>query len=58
MSFEGYITSLCKKVNQKLQAQAKIINYIDLPKRKLSMKVFITMIMTYDYFNESLYHYD
>ena len=58
MSFEGYITSLCKKVNQKLQAQAKIINYIDLPKRQLSMKVFITMIMTYDYFNESLYHYD
>ena len=45
MSFEGYITSLCEKVNQKLQAQAKIINYIDLPKRKLSMKVFMTIIM-------------
>ena len=42
MSFEGHITSLCEKANQKLHALAKIVNYMDLSNRKLSMKVFIT----------------
>ena len=33
LSFEGHITSLCKKPSQKLHAQARIVNYTDLPKR-------------------------
>ena len=41
MSFEGCITSICKKAIQKLHAIARIVSYMDLPKRKVLMKVFI-----------------
>ena len=40
--FEGHITSLCKKASQKLHALGRIVNYLDLSKRKFSMKAFIT----------------
>ena len=42
LSFEGHITSLCKKASQKLHALARIVNYTDLPKREVLMKEFIT----------------
>ena len=29
LSFEGLITSLCKRASQKLHAQARIVNYMD-----------------------------
>ena len=31
LSFEGHITNLCKKASQKLDALARIVNYMDLP---------------------------
>ena len=37
-----HITSLCKKASQKLHALARIVNYMDLPKREILMKEFIT----------------
>ena len=42
LSFEGQITNLCKKASQKLHALARIVNYMDLPKRKVLMEAFIT----------------
>ena len=42
LSFKGHITSLCKKASQKLHALARIVNYIELPKRRVLMKAFIT----------------
>ena len=47
LSFEGHITSLWKKANQKLHALARIFNYMDLPKRKVLMKAFITPQFSY-----------
>ena len=41
LSFKGHITSL-KKASQKLHALARIVNYMDLHKRKVLMKAFIT----------------
>ena len=35
LSFEGLITSLCKKTSQKLHALGRIVNYMDPPKRKV-----------------------
>ena len=35
LSFEGHVTSLCKKASQKLHALARISHYMDLNKRRL-----------------------
>ena len=45
LSFKGHITSLCKKASQKLHALAS--NYMDLPKRRVLMKAFITSQFNY-----------
>ena len=47
LSFKGHITSLCKKASQKLHALARIVNNMDLPKRKVLMKAFITSQFSY-----------
>ena len=47
LSYEGHITNLCKKASQKLHALARIVNYMDLPKRKVLMKAFITSQFSY-----------
>ena len=47
LSFEGHITNLCKKASQKLHALARIVSYMDLPKRKVLMKAFITSQFSY-----------
>ena len=47
LSIEGHITNLCKKASQKLHALARIVNYMDLPKRKVLMKAFITSQFSY-----------
>ena len=44
LSFEGHVTSLCKKASQKLHALARISHYMDLNKRRSLMKAFITSI--------------
>ena len=36
LSFRDHITSLCKKASQKLHALARIVSYMDLPKRNVS----------------------
>ena len=47
LSFEGHITNLCKTAIQKLQALAGIVNYMDLAKRKVLMKTFLTYPFSY-----------
>ena len=47
LSFEGHITNLCKKASQKLHALARIVNYMDLPKKNVLMKAFITAQFSY-----------
>ena len=47
LSFEGHITNLCKKASQKLHALARIVNYMDLRKRKVLMKLFIRSQFSY-----------
>ena len=47
LSFKGQITSLCKKASRKLHALARIVNYMDLPKRKVLTKAFITSQFSY-----------
>ena len=46
-SFEGHITNLRKKTNQKMHALARIVNYMDLPKRNVLFKAFITSQSSY-----------
>ena len=45
LSFEGHITS--KKASQKLDAVVRIVNYMDLSKRKVLMKTVITSQFSY-----------
>ena len=47
LSFEGHVTSLCKKASQKLHALARISHYMDLNKRRNPMKAFITSQFSY-----------
>ena len=47
LSFEGHIGNLCKKASQKLHVLARIVNYIDLPTKKVLMKAFITSQFSY-----------
>ena len=42
LSFENRVSSQCKKASQKLHALARILNYMDLSKRKCLMKAFVT----------------
>ena len=47
LSSENKVSSLCKKASQKLHALARIVNYMDLSKRKSLMKAFITSQFNY-----------
>ena len=47
LSFEHHVSSLCKKASQKLHALARVVNFMDLAKRKSLMKVFITSQFNY-----------
>ena len=47
LSFEKHVSSLCKKASQKLHALARIVNYMDLSKRKSLMKAFIISQFNY-----------
>ena len=40
LSFENHVSSLCKKASQKLHALARVVNFIDLAKRKSLMKAY------------------
>ena len=42
LSFENHVSSLCKKASQKLHALARVVNFMNLAKRKSLMKAFIT----------------
>ena len=42
LSFENHVSSLCKKVSQKLHALTRVVNVMDLAKRKSLMKAFVT----------------
>ena len=42
LSFNKHINNLCKKASAKLNAFAIISGYVDLPKRRVIMKSFIT----------------
>ena len=47
LSFENHVSSLCKKASQKLHALRRVINFMDLAKRKSLMKAFITTQLNY-----------
>ena len=47
LSFEGHIANICRKASQTLHALARIVNHMDLPKRKILMKGFITSQFSY-----------
>ena len=40
-SFENHVLSLCKKASQKLHALTRIVNYMNLSKRKALLKTFV-----------------
>ena len=42
LSFKSHMSNLCKKASQKLNALARISSFMDLPKRRLVMKVYIS----------------
>ena len=46
-SFENHVSSPCKNASQKLHALRRVINFMDLAKRKSLMKVFITTQLNY-----------
>ena len=41
LSFENHVSSLCDKVSQKLHVLTRIINYMNLSKRKAPIKTFV-----------------
>ena len=45
--FENHASSLCKKTSQKLHALARIVNNMDLSKRKCLIKAFVTSQFNY-----------
>ena len=47
ISFKGHITHFCKKASQKLHALEKIVNHMDLLKRKVLMKTCFTSQFSY-----------
>ena len=47
LSFEHHVTSLCKKVSQKLHALARLAHYMDFKKRKSLMKAFVISQFNY-----------
>ena len=47
LSFENHVSSLCKKATQKLHALARIVNYMEVDKRKCLMKAFVTSQFSY-----------
>ena len=47
LSFEGHIFKSLKRASQKLHALARIVNYMDLSKRNVLMKAFITSQFSY-----------
>ena len=42
LSFENHVSFLCKKASQKLHALARVVNFLNLAKRKSLKKAFIT----------------
>ena len=47
LSFENLVSSLCRKASQELHALARVVNFVDLAKRKNLMKAFITTQFNY-----------
>ena len=47
LSFENHVSSLCRKASQELHALARVVNFVDLAKRKNLMKAFITTQFNY-----------
>ena len=47
LSFENHVSSLCKKASQKLHALTRIVNYMNLSRRKSFMKTFVISQFNY-----------
>ena len=47
LSFENHAPSLCKKSSQKLHALTRVVNYMNLSKRKALMKYFVISQFNY-----------
>ena len=42
LSFEEHVNNICQKASRKLNALARIFSYMDIQKRRATMKSFIT----------------
>ena len=47
LSFKNHVSSLCKKASQKMHALTRIVNYMNLSKRKGLMKTFVISQFNY-----------
>ena len=47
LSFEKHVSNFCKRVSQKLHALTRIVNYMNLSKRKALMKTFVISQFNY-----------
>ena len=47
LSFKNHVSSLCKKASQQLHALTRIVNYMNLSKRKTLMKTFVASQFNY-----------
>ena len=47
LSFKNHVSFLCKKASQKLHALRRVVNFMDLAKRKSLMNAFITTQLNY-----------
>ena len=47
LSFKNHVSSLCEKASQKLHVLRRVVNFMDLVKRKSLMKAFITTQLNY-----------
>ena len=47
LTFENNVNSICKKEGQKLNALARIAPYMNIPKRRTTMKFFVTSQFSY-----------
>ena len=40
LKFHKYVKNICQKASRKLNALARLVNYMDLPKRRILMNAF------------------
>ena len=47
LNFKNYMSNLCKKASQKLNARPRLTSFMDLPRRPVIMKAYINLQLGY-----------